>query len=96
MSHFQEPGKHSPLPHVKSPGLQADKDTIQCLFLQRSNEFNIIQTNKHQTNKTKTKTKREKTSITPSCSGNRRPQTNRTFQTLDVGFFTGIIIVICD
>ena len=29
------------------------------------------------------KKERKKTSTTPSCSGNRRPQTKRTFYTLD-------------
>ena len=37
--------------------------------------------------------KQTKTSIPPSCSGNRRPQTKRTFYTLDESWSHGIIIL---
>ena len=37
--------------------------------------------------------KKTKTSIPPSCSGNRRPQTKRTFYTLDESWSHGIIIL---
>ena len=36
---------------------------------------------------------KNETSIPPSCSGNRRPQTKRTFYTLDESWSHGIIIL---